>query len=257
MYLHHLHLPGLIPYLRASAIQSHPVRVFLDHKALPDPVRRKTPPPSPTLLTFQTPPTYTCGRREISKLSSTQIAYLRNEGKAEFHEALRGGQTTFHGPGQLIAYLICNLEARPSSSSNHVQLLETSVIDTCSIYGIKGYTTENPGVWTSPEKKIASVGVHLRRFVTSHGIGLNVATDLSWFDRIVACGLVGKKATSFENEGVLVKDMGEVANVFASCVATSFPGSVEVKTVTEKEVTNTSIEFGWIGFSNKVLDKPT
>lgn len=244
MYLYHVHLPGLTPYLRASAIQSHTVRVLLDHKALPDPVQRKTPSPSPTLLTFQTPPTYTCGRREIGRLSSTQIAYLQNERKAEFHEALRGGQTTFHGPGQLVAYLMRNLEARPSSSRNHVQLLETSVIDTCSKYGIKGFTTENPGVWTSPEKKIASVGVHLRRYVTSHGIGLNVTTDLSWFNRIVACGLVGKKATSFEKEGVLVNDIGEVANVLASCVAASLPGSVEVKTVTEKEVTDTLIGLG-------------
>ena len=95
-------------------------------------------------------------------------------------------------------------------------------------------------MWTSPEKKIASVGVHLRRYVTSHGIGLNVTTDLSWLDRIVACGLMGKKATSFENEGVLGKDVGEVANVLASCVAASMPGSVEVKTVTEIEVTNES-----------------
>lgn len=77
----------------------------------------------------------------------------------------------------------------------------------------------------------------MRRHVTSHGIGLNVTTDLSWFDRIVACGLVGKQATSFEKEGVLLEDMREVADVFASCVAASLPGSVEVKTVTEKEVT--------------------
>lgn len=71
-----------------------------------------------------------------------------------------------------------------------------------------------------------------------------MATDLSWFDRIVACGLAGKKATSFENEGVKVKDIGEVANVFASCVAASLSGSVEVKTVTEKEVIDPVVGFG-------------
>ncbi|MCJ1270205.1 hypothetical protein MMC22_010101 [Lobaria immixta] len=240
MYLHHLHLPGLTPYLCASTIQSHCVRVFLDYKALPDLVQRKKSLPYPTLLTFQTPPTYTCGRREIGRLSLSQIAYLRNEGKAEFHEALRGGQTTFHGPGQLTAYLIRSLETRPSSSCNHVQLLETSVINTCAKYGIEGSTTENPGVWTSPERKIASVGVHMRRYVTSHGIGLNVTTDLSWFDRIVACGLVGKQVTSFEKEGVLVEDVREVADIFACCIAASLPGSVEVKTVTAKEVTRQS-----------------
>lgn len=242
MPLHHLHLPGLTPYLRASEIQSHLVRVRLLHKALPDLLRGKTTIPPPTLLTFQTPPTYTCGRREIGKLSATQIAYLRSEGNAEFHEALRGGQTTFHGPGQLVAYLIRTLESHPSSSRNHVQLLESSVIDVCSKFGIKGFITENPGVWTSQETKIASVGVHLRRYVTSHGIGLNVTTDLAWFDRIVACGLVDKKATSFEKEGVIGKDVDQVASVYAACVAAAL--SENIRRITEQEAMNTSVESG-------------
>ena len=244
MPLHHLHLSGLTPYLRASEIQSHLVGVRLHHKALPNSLREETPLPPPTLLTFQTPPTYTCGRREIGKLSPSQIAYLRCEGKAEFHEALRGGQTTFHGPGQLVAYLIRTLESKPSSPRNHVRLLESSVIATCSKYGINGFTTENPGVWTSQETKIASVGVHVRRYVTSHGIGLNVTTDLTWFDRIVACGLVGKKATSFEKEDVAGKTVDDVAYVYAICVAAALPGPIEVKTITEQEVMSPSIDSG-------------
>jgi lipoyl(octanoyl) transferase len=74
-------------------------------------------------------------------------------------------------------------------------------------------TTENTGVWTSPDDKIAAIGVHMRRNVTSHGVGLNVGTDLWWFDRIVACGLEGKRTTSFEKQGVGRERYGSVADV--------------------------------------------
>ena len=199
MRLRHLHLPGLTPYLRASAIQEHLVRLQLDHKAS----RLTAPAPGPVLLTFQTPPTYTCGRREVGTLSREQKAHLKADGKAEFHEALRGGQTTFHGPGQVTAYLILSLQEHNLNARSHVRLLEDSAIDTCAGYWLEAYTTQNPGVWigsSSDERKIASVGVHLRRHIASHGIGLNVTVKLWWFDRIVACGLPEKKATSIEKE---------------------------------------------------------
>ncbi|CAF9933230.1 hypothetical protein IMSHALPRED_009105 [Imshaugia aleurites] len=199
MRLRHLHLPGLTPYLRASAIQDHLVRLHLDHKAS----QSTAPAPGPVLLTFQTPPTYTCGRREVGALSPEQIAHLRADGKAHFYEALRGGQTTFHGPGQVTAYLILSLQEHSLNARTHVRLLEDSVISTCEGYWLEAYTTENPGVWTGPcqdERKLASVGVHLRRHIASHGVGLNVTVKLWWFDRIVACGLPEKKATSIKEE---------------------------------------------------------
>lgn len=74
-------------------------------------------------------------------------------------------------------------------------------------------------MWTSPDDKIAAIGVHMRRNVTSHGIGLNVGTDLWWFDRIVACGLEGKRTTSFEREGVTGKSIDEVAERYVSEIA--------------------------------------
>ncbi|KAM0798320.1 hypothetical protein BDR22DRAFT_381370 [Usnea florida] len=203
MRLRHLHLPGLTPYLRASAIQENLVRLHLDHKASRPTATAPTPNPGPVLLTFQTPPTYTCGRREIGALSQEQIDHLRAGGKAEFHEALRGGQTTFHGPGQLTAYLILSLQEHNLTARNYIRLLEDSVIGTCARYWLQAHTTENAGVWigSSPdERKLASVGVHLRRQVASHGVGLNVTVDLWWFDRIVACGLPEKKATSIMKE---------------------------------------------------------
>ena len=92
--------------------------------------------------------------------------------------------------------------------------LEKSLIATCGRYGIGAMTTENTGVWTTPDDKIAAIGVHMRRNITSHGIGLNICTDLWWFDRIVACGLKGKRTTSFEKEGVKGKRVEEVGRVF-------------------------------------------
>lgn len=221
-HLIHIHLPGLTPYARALQVQSEHVRKHLDHKTLSQAEfhEKYKQPPVPTLLTFETVPTYTCGRRQIGCLSAYDIAYLRNDGKAGFYEDLRGGETTYHGPGQLVAFLISTLVPRLGSITDHVRLLEWAVIDTCSTYGIKSFTTRDPGVWTSEDDKIASVGVHLRRYVTSYGIGLNVATDLTWFDRIVACGLVGKRATSFEKEGVTGVEVDEVAYLLAGKIDT-------------------------------------
>ena len=208
MRLRHVHLPGLTPYKRASAIQEHLVSLHLDHKAS----RSTAPAPSPVLLTFQTPPTYTCGRREIDALSYKQKADLRCDGRAEFHEALRGGQTTFHGPGQLTAYLILSLQQHNLGARTYVRLLEDSVIGTCGDFWLEAHTTENPGVWIGPspdERKLASVGVHLRRHIASHGIAINVTVQLWWFNRIVACGLPDKKATSIQKEyNKMVPDKG-------------------------------------------------
>lgn len=145
-------------------------------------------------------------------MSIEQQKYLQHGGQAEFVEALRGGQTTFHGPGQLVAYPIIDLRTHKLTPRDYVCLLEKSLIATCARYNIKAMTTEHTGVWTTVDDKIAAIGVHMRRHITSHGVGLNVNTDLWWFERIVACGLEGKRTTSFEREGmegIEVKDVGK------------------------------------------------
>ncbi len=138
-------------------------------------------------------------------------------------QTLRGGQTTFHGPGQLVIYPILDLKptsilpkvtntSTPSPAYGrwpngvsvrcYVNLLEQTTINTLAHWLLKGIRTENPGVWEeSGERKIAALGVHLRRNVTSYGVGLNIATELEWFDRIVACGLVGKGVVSMRELG--------------------------------------------------------
>ena len=217
MRLVHLAIPGISKYQHAASIQEGLVSRFLAYKAHHQ--AQGLEPPNPTIITAQFHPIYTCGRREIGSVSDDQQKYLRAGGRADFVEALRGGQTTFHGPGQLIAYPIIDLKRHGISPREYVCLLERSVIATCARYGIECTTTENPGVWTTPVKKIAALGVHLRRNITSHGIGLNVNTDLWWFERIVACGLEGKKTTSLEAEGVKEARMEEIGKIFVGEMA--------------------------------------
>ncbi|MCJ1367822.1 hypothetical protein MMC16_006957 [Acarospora aff. strigata] len=234
MRLRHIRLPHIVRYSHASALQDCLVQGLLASK-LKAGQTSSVAPPDPTIITAQFHPVYTCGRREVGTVSQEQIDYLRDDGRADFVEAMRGGQTTFHGPGQFVAYPIIDLKRHGISPRCYVRLLEDTLIATCRKYGIKGFTTENPGVWTSVERKIAAVGVHLRRNVTSHGVGLNISTDLWWFNRIVACGLEGKEATSFEREGVTgtsVEDVGEVfVNEFAKGLSVG-----EVYKIEEHEV---------------------
>lgn len=115
-------------------------------------------------------------------------------------------------------------------------MLEKSLIATCAKYGIEAMTTENTGVWTSEDDKIAAIGVHMRRNITSHGIGLNVHTNLWWFDRIVACGLEGKRATSFEKMGVEGESVESVSKIFVNEIAERLEGVEGVKSLEHEEV---------------------
>lgn len=236
MILRHIQLPRLTPYAHASALQDRLVSALLAHKANP----AESSPPEPAVITAQFNPVYTCGRREIGTISDQQRAYLTQEsdlGKADFHEALRGGQTTFHGPGQLVAYPILDLRRHRLTPRDYIRLLESTVMQTCSAYGVNTLRTANPGVWVSEQDKVCAVGVHLRRNVSSHGIGLNVSTNLSWFERIVACGLEGKGTTSFEKEGVKpVPHVETVADVFVMALAKSLDGVQGVARIDERSV---------------------
>lgn len=104
----------------------------------------------------------------------------------------------------MVAYTILDLKRLGLTPRCHIRVLENSVIDLLASYGVKGFTTEDPGVWTGAgPKKITAVGVHLRRNISSFGIGLNVTDEPMWFfKQIVACGLEGKEATSLQGEGV-------------------------------------------------------
>lgn len=231
MHLRHLNLPSLTRYTHASTLQSSLVSRLLAHKAAPTTVLTLPP----TIITAQFHPVYTCGRREVGSVTPEQREHLTCTG-AEFHEALRGGQTTFHGPGQLVAYPILDLKRHGLSPRCYVNLLESVVMKTCARYGVETRRTENPGVWYDEDRKICAVGVHLRRNVSSHGIGLNVHTDLGWLDRIVGCGLEDKRATSLEAVGVRGKTVDEVGRMFVEIMAGELQGVVGVEEVKEEDL---------------------
>lgn len=99
-----------------------------------------------------------------------------------------------------MVYPILNLKNFRSSVRWYVSQIEKSVIDLCSKYGLNAETTKDTGVWIEGDRKICAIGIHVSRYVTTHGLALNCNTDLKWFDHIVPCGLDGKKVTSLSVE---------------------------------------------------------
>lgn len=204
-----------VSYQEAAVIQEENVRKWLDFKA-----GKSLSSLEPTVFTFEMDPVYTCGRRERGTLSDEEVEYLRAGGKAHFVEASRGGQTTFHGPGQLVAYPVIDLREYGLPVRCYVSLLETVIINTLARYGLKGKTTKDTGVWMSDDEKIAAIGIHVRRSITSHGIALNVNTNPWWFNRIVACGLPDKRTTSMALQGVVGLEVAAVGRAFGEELAT-------------------------------------
>ncbi|TPX61361.1 lipoyl(octanoyl) transferase [Powellomyces hirtus] len=162
---------------------------------------------SNVLLLLQHPPTYTAGRR-VRGSDVTEGERLRALG-AQYFETLRGGQTTFHGPGQLVGYPILSLPEFKLGVRTYITHLEKTLIQTLKQYDISAKTTCDTGVWVS-DRKIAALGIQVRRHVTSHGFALNCNTGLDWFSHIVPCGLVGKGVTSITEELQRVTESPEV-----------------------------------------------
>lgn len=145
------------------------------------------------LLLLEHLPVYTTGIR--SKNYTKEYEQNLTKLGAQFHRTDRGGLITFHGIGQLTAYPILDLRHFVPKVRWYVRELENTIIDVCKDFNLTGYTTENPGVWVD-DKKVCAIGIHVNQHITSHGIALNCNVNLTWFDQIVPCGLVGKKATS-------------------------------------------------------------
>ncbi len=164
------------------------------------------------LLFVEHPHVVTIGRngRESNVLASP--ALLREKG-VEVHESDRGGDVTYHGPGQIVAYPIIDLREWKRDVGAFVRVIEQTLIDTLEEFGIQAFRIPKlTGVW-SDDAKIAAIGVHLSRWVSTHGWALNVTTDLRYFDYIVPCGLA-KPVTSMERLGVIA-DLEDVKRVLA------------------------------------------
>ena len=177
--------------------------------------------PEDVLLLVEHPPVVTLGRSSKQKNLISSPEFLASRG-VELFEVERGGDVTFHGPGQLVGYPVFDLKRHKQDLHWYLRSVEEAIIRTLSEYGIPaerstGYT----GVWTR-NRKIASIGVHARDWVTWHGFALNVTTDLSYFDLIVPCGIAGVEMTSIAKETGATPNLDDVGSIAAGHFAAVF-----------------------------------
>ncbi len=150
-------------------------------------VAARTPPDTDFLFLLEHPPLLTLGRRADRGHIVAAPAWLERQG-FEIYETDRGGDVTYHGPGQIVGYPVVDLSDRPDVR-RYVAGLEEAMIRTCADFGVEaGRHPEHRGCWVG-RKKIGAVGVHFSRWITSHGLAFNAATDLEHFQAIVPCGI--------------------------------------------------------------------
>ena len=203
----HIHLlqPGRISYAEGLRLQSEVVTA------------RKANRIGDTLILLEHPPVLTLGRN-ATRANILASDELLSQKHVEIHDINRGGDVTYHGPGQLVGYPIFDLRGDwpgkngPGLTRKHlgpvdfVRLMEEALILTCKDFGVPAQRIcKLTGVWTLAggtirEKKIAAIGIHVSQAVTSHGFALNVTTDLRDFDLIVPCGITDRTVTSLELE---------------------------------------------------------
>ena len=183
------------------------------------------------LALLEHPAVYTMGARGGQDHMLLSNDDLRGRG-AELVMTDRGGDITFHGPGQLVLYAIINLRRRMLRPVDHVRRLERTIVETLAAFDVHGRTVKGrPGVWIGP-RKIAALGVSVRGGVTMHGAALNVANDLAWFNAIVPCGLHGLGVTSMKRELVDAPPMSDVMDAAASAFADAFEADVQPAALT-------------------------
>lgn len=179
------------------------------------------------LLFVEHPPVYTLGKSGHIENVLIGDERMRERG-AQFFRTNRGGDITFHGPGQLVGYPILDLEKFYTDIGLYLRSLEEVTIRVLAGYGIRGDRSPGEtGVWIDPgvmgrERKICAIGVRCSRWVTMHGFALNVNTDLSWFGDIVPCGIQHKQVTSLAKELGGAVDMEEVKSAWRRAFAEVF-----------------------------------
>jgi lipoyl(octanoyl) transferase len=216
---------GLMGYAEAHALQKRVVAA------------RKAGAIENMLLLCHHPHVITLGRsgKRENLLASEQV--LRQKG-VEFHAADRGGDITYHGPGQIVGYPILDLGAIRRDVVWYVRTLEEAMIRATAEFGIAAARVSGKtGIWVragNSEEKLAAIGVHIGRWVTSHGFAYNVSTDLRYFDLIVPCGIAGGKATSLEKLLGRSVEEKEVAPRIARHLGELF--ALEIKEASRKEL---------------------
>ena len=154
---------------------------------------------SDILFLCQHPNTYTLGKVAEKQNLLYDESELKKKNISVF-EIDRGGDITYHGPGQIVGYAIINLEEWKKDTHLYLRALEEVVIKTCESYGItSGRNKEYTGVWIE-NRKICAIGIKVSRWVTMHGFAFNVNTKLNFYDGIIPCGIQGKEVTSLQKE---------------------------------------------------------
>jgi lipoyl(octanoyl) transferase len=175
----------------------------------------------PTLVLLQHPPTYTLGVQGKNEHVLVDEAGLTRIG-ASLYRVDRGGDVTFHGPGQLVGYPILDLRRWGHGPVSYVRAVEATLIEALAGLGIAARRVQGRvGVWAGDDK-IAAIGLRVSRGVTTHGFALNVATDLSYFQHIVPCGLVDARVTSVERILGRAVPLDDVADLVVECFGRRF-----------------------------------
>lgn len=205
-----IQLPGLTDYGEALSLQRELARARIDGR-LPD----------DALILLEHDRVITLGRAAERSNITASLQFLSERG-FEVHEVERGGDVTYHGPGQLVGYPIIDLNRHRRDLHWYLRSLEEALIRALDSFGVRGERVPGyTGVWVE-DRKIASIGVHVTRWVTFHGFALNVTTDLSDFDVIVPCGIEAVRMTSIERETDARLDFAEVAREVARRFAEVF-----------------------------------
>lgn len=207
---------GLVDYKNAWDIQEKYFKQAIDRKIA---IRNgeNLPPPSNYLILCEHPNVYTIGKsgkEENLLLSSEEV----KSKEASFYKINRGGDITYHGPGQLVVYPILDLDQFFTDIHKYMRYLEQAVINTLLKFGIQSSRIDGmTGVWIDSSlpsaRKICAMGVKSSRWVTMHGIGFNINTNLDFFSHIVPCGIDDKAVTSMQKELDIEVDMQEVENI--------------------------------------------
>ena len=199
---------GRIPYEEGLRIQEEIVAAKSGDLSEPD-----------RLLLLEHEPVYTIGRSpdqsSLGRLEELPFRVIQTN---------RGGKATFHGPGQLVGYPILDLRSRGQDLHRHLRVLETGLLEVCFRVGVRAGVREGlTGVWVG-ERKLASIGVGVRRWISMHGFALNVSGDLLGFSHITPCGLAGVEMTSLEKEGALECSVPALASIAGEIFSKLFLG---------------------------------
>lgn len=191
-------------YERAYAMQQEHHQEVLDSRSSPSPEIGR-------ILLVEHPPIITVTRRPQAASHVIASESLLERYGVTLHQTDRGGDVTYHGPGQLVCYPIIDLNATKLRIHEYIRLLESAVIDTLANYGIKGMRdADATGVWVDPKQnpglnhpssepaKVCAIGVRVRKWITMHGLAINLNPNMEHFSLIVPCGLAGRPVVSIE-----------------------------------------------------------